>query len=89
VIPSNSVQIFKVTGEKQCQKGAGIALDEMQSTLTAKQITVYEAHTQSDGKMHMELCGSPSGTIHVFTISKKDLKKAEKLGFKVFISKNH
>jgi hypothetical protein len=88
VIPKDSVQIFKPTGEKQCEKGkAGIPLDEMQATLTLKKITVFESHTQSDGKMHMQLCGSPAGTIHVFTISKNDLKAAEKLGFKIFVSK--
>ncbi len=92
VIPPDSLQVFKPTGEKQCSTGPGgkprgIPLDEMQNTLASKKITVFESHTQSDGKMHMELCGSPSGTVHVFTISKKDLKAAEKLGFKLFISR--
>jgi hypothetical protein len=55
----------------------------MQATLTSKRISVFEGHTQPDGKMHMELCGAPAGTIHVFSISKRDLKKAQKLGFKL------
>jgi hypothetical protein len=32
--------------------------------------------------VHIDLCGAPTGNIHVFTISKKDLTKALKLGFK-------
>src|ERR1022692_2973773 len=72
VIPPDSVQVFKTTGEKQCETGKGtppgVTIDELQTTLTSKKITVFESHTQSDGKMHMELCGSPSGTVHVFTI---------------------
>lgn len=89
VIPKDAVQVFKPTGEKQCEKGkAGIPLDEMQATLSTNKIPVFESHTQSDGKMHMQLCGSPAGTIHVFTISKDDLKSAEKLGFKIFSSRH-
>jgi hypothetical protein len=92
IIPPDSIQIFKATGETQCEGGNAtnrIPLDKMQSTLSSKKITVFESHTQSDGKMHMQLCGSPAGTVHVFTISKKYLKAAEKLGFKIFISKGH
>ena len=87
IIPSDAVQIFKPTGDKQCERGKGQSLDDMQATLAGGNISVYESHTQSDGLMHMALCGSPSGTIHVFSISKKNLKKSFKLGFKVLNQK--
>jgi hypothetical protein len=79
-----SIQVYKSTGEQQCEASKGIPLDQMRASLTKKKITVYEARTQSDGLMHMTLCGSPAGTIHVFSIPKKNLKAAERLGFKVW-----
>jgi hypothetical protein len=85
-LPKDAVQVAKATGEKQCGIEKGVAIEEVQSTLTQDKITVYEAHTQLDGLMHMALCGSPSGSVHVFSIPKKDLAKAKKLGFKSFKS---
>lgn len=79
-----SIEVYKVTGEQQCESTKGIPLEQMRATLTRKKITVYDGRTQSDGLMHMTLCGAPAGTIHVFSIPKKDLKRATKLGFKVW-----
>jgi hypothetical protein len=78
------VNIYKNTGEQQCGEHQGIPLDEMQSVLTKNKIIIYEARTQSDGLVHMTVCGAPSGKIHVFSIPQRDLKKAKKLGFKVW-----
>jgi hypothetical protein len=82
--PKDAVQVFKPTGELQCEPGKGTSLETVQDQLTSKKITVYESHTQPDGLMHMAVCGSPTGTIHVFTISKKSLHAAERAGFKSF-----
>ena len=82
-----SIEVFKATGELQCGETKGLTQDEMKSFLTKNKISVYEGRTQSDGMMHMTLCGSPSGKIHIFSIPKKDLKRAEKLGFKTWVGK--
>ena len=79
-----SVLVFKVTGEKQCQTGGGSNLDDVKAQLTSKNIPVFEAHTQADGLMHMALCGTPTGGIHVFAIPKKLQAKAQRLGFRIF-----
>jgi hypothetical protein len=81
--PTDAVQVQKPTGEKQCGMGRGTSLGEMQLLLSENGIVSYESHTQSDGLMHTALCGSPAGTIHVFSIPKADLAKAKKLGFKL------
>jgi hypothetical protein len=78
-----SVNVSKGTGELQCGTGKAIPIEDMQHTLVLAKVTVYEARTQLDGLMHVALCGSPTGKIHVFTIPQADLKKALKLGFKV------
>jgi hypothetical protein len=80
-LPPDAVLISKPTGELQCGQGKATPLDDVLKTLRSKKIKVYEAHTQSDGMVHMDLCGSPKGEIHVVAIAKKDLKKALKLGF--------
>ncbi|MDZ4676216.1 MAG: hypothetical protein SGI74_01800 [Oligoflexia bacterium] len=77
-----SINVYKGTGELQCGAGKAIPIEDMQHTLTTNKITIYESKTRLDGLMHIALCGSPTGKIHVFTIAQQDLKKAQKLGFK-------
>ena len=59
----------------------------MKDVLTKNKVVVMDAHTQNDGMMHAQVCGSPSGEIHVFSISKSQVKKAKALGFKQFQKK--
>ena len=82
LLPEDSVQVSKPTGEKQCSVDKAEPLNKVLAQLSTKKITVYESHTQADGLVHMDLCGAPGGNVNVFTISKKDLKKALNLGFK-------
>ncbi len=87
IVNGPKVQVFKNSGEQQCGMSPGVSLEEMKSSLIKKKIPVIEAKTQPDGLMHMALCGAPSGKIHIFKIPKNMLKKAEKLGFKVWVNK--
>ncbi len=80
--PPGSVQVYKASGDKQCGTGQATPIEKMKDILTKNKVTVLEAHTQNDGMMHAQLCGSPSGEIHVFSISKSQVKKAKALGFK-------
>lgn len=78
-----TVEVYKPTGAKQCGVAKGVPLSKVKSSLERSKIPVIEAHTQSDGKMHIAVCGAPSGTIHVFKIPKKSLPKAKGLGFRL------
>ena len=78
------VKVYKASGEKQCGQSVGVGIQAMAKTLMNRHVYIIESHSQPDGLMHMAVCGAPTGKIHVFTIIKKDLKRAEKLGFKVF-----
>jgi hypothetical protein len=82
VLPEDSIQVSKPTGERQCSVGKAEPLDQVLTQFKKNKITVYESHTQADGLMHTDLCGAPGGNVNVFTISKKDLTRALKLGFK-------
>lgn len=78
----NSVKVYKATGEQQCGMGSHTKIDDMKATLINKKIQVFDATTRPDGRMHMAVCGAPTGMVHVFTIPSKNLKAAERLGFK-------
>lgn len=77
---SNTVLVFKADGSLQCGQGKGLAIEEMEKEL--KGIKVLSRDKRPDGKMHIQLCGSPTGMINVFEISEKNLKDAEARGFK-------
>ena len=77
---SNTVLVFKADGSLQCGQGKGVAIEEMEKEL--KGIKVLSRDKRPDGKMHIQLCGSPTGVINVFEISEKNLKDAEARGFK-------
>jgi hypothetical protein len=76
------VQVFKPSGEKQCGQSVGLSIEDMGKQLSRKKVYIFESYSQPDGLMHITMCGAPTGKIHVFTILKKDLNKAQKAGFK-------
>jgi hypothetical protein len=80
---SKLIQIYKETGAKQCGEGDAIPLQKVKEQLTKNKVEPLDAKTQSDGYMHMQVCGAPTGEIHVFTIQKSQLKRATALGFKI------
>lgn len=76
------VSIYKTDGSLQCHSEVlDTSLEEMQQELTNSDIQVQLASKSNDGLMHMQLCGSPTGNINVFEISKSDIEKAQSLGF--------
>jgi hypothetical protein len=80
VATSRKVKIYKYDGSLQCGQGKAADLDNMAKEL--KGITVFSSKKQSDGLMHIQVCGSPTGTANVYEILEADLPRAEKLGFK-------
>lgn len=82
--PAEHVFVYKDDGSLQCQQKRGVALEIMAKELTEKNIIVYSSENRPDGKMHIQLCGSPTGMINVYEISDKQLDEALRLGFKKF-----
>ena len=83
-IQEPAIMVFKPTGQRQCQGGGGVSLEDMKGQLLSKKIPVFESHTQADGLMHMALCGTPTGSVHVFSIPLRFKERALRLGFKEF-----
>jgi serine protease inhibitor len=78
---SPPVEVYRYSGALQCQPDSGISLGQMQQTLTAAGIEVLDAYESGDGRAYIALCGSPDGSINVFTIHASQLAQAEALGF--------
>ncbi len=74
------VKVYKPDGSLQCGMGAKTPLDKMEKEL--KGIKVFSRSNQNDGLMRIQVCGAPTGQCNVYEISRKDLDKALKAGFK-------
>ncbi len=78
--PVSSVFVYKPDGSLQCGTAKGVSLEEMEKQLRG--IPVLSRDKRPDGKMHIQVCGSPTGIINVFEINESTLKEAEARGFK-------
>lgn len=74
------VQVFKSDGSVQCG-GPGIGLRPMADQLAHAGVQVIAMRKTSDGLLHPDYCGAPSGLINVFEINATGLSQAIALGF--------
>ena len=73
-------------GALQCEPKSGIKPERAKAKLNKKGVVVFQFKQESDGQMHMTLCGTPTGGMLKFEIRARDLKKAQSLGYKVTAS---
>lgn len=74
------VHVYKADGSLQCNQGQKIMPEEMEKELAG--IRIYSKLNRNDGKMRIQLCGSPTGNCNIFEIDRENLDQALKLGFK-------
>lgn len=79
---SRKVRVYKYDGSLQCGQGKAVSVEQMGKEL--KNVTVFSSQKKSDGLMHIQVCGSPTGMANVYEILEADLVKAEKAGFKMW-----
>lgn len=79
---TSTVWVAKADESRQCEKDSGVSLEKMASQL--KGIPVISKQKKMDGKMHIQLCGSPTGMMNAYEIPVGYLEQAIKLGFKKF-----
>lgn len=77
------VRVFKSNGSLQCGQGKSIDLGTMAKDL--KDIHVYKSSMENDGKMRIQMCGSPTGNVNVYEIDKANLTQALGYGFTEWI----
>jgi hypothetical protein len=70
-------------GSKQCEPkpNAKTALAAAKKELRRAGVTVLEIRRAQDGQMHMQMCGSPTGSVIRIRIRESDREKASALGF--------
>jgi hypothetical protein len=73
-------RVYKPDGSRQCEKRGGNSVELVERELAG--IPVYQREKRSDGLMHIQVCGSPTGMINIYEIDSSNLKKAEERGFK-------
>lgn len=74
------VHVYKPDGSLQCNQGRKITPEEMEKELAG--VRIYSKLNKNDGKMRIQLCGSPTGNCNIFEIDRENLDQALKLGFK-------
>ena len=81
------INVFKKTGERQCGTQSATPIEDVKKQLLMLKIPVSHFATQSDGLMHMQVCGAPTDKIYVFEIASKYSKKALGAGFRLWTGK--
>ena len=65
-----------------CEKDKAQSLEAGADDLKKAGIQVFESGKGADSKMHIQVCGAPSGNENRYLISKSEIEKAKALGFK-------
>ena len=76
----DTVVVYKADGSLQCAMGKPVSVEAMEAQLSGIQVVAREK--KSDGMMHIQVCGSPTGMMNTYTIPTNRLSDAEKRGFK-------
>lgn len=77
------VRVYKPDGSVQCGSFSAISVEAMQKQLG--NIQVLNAAKRNDGLLRAQQCGLPTGNSNVYTIYRKDLAAALKLGFQEWV----
>lgn len=87
VFDESSVEVYKYDGTLQCGMGHEIPLEEMTKELETAGIEVLASRKGSDGLAHIAVCGASTGAINVYTITRDDLRTAQRLGFMLLVTR--
>lgn len=70
----------------QCGYNIGMTMERMAQELNG--IQILKTEKRHDGLMRIQSCGAPTGMMNVYSIYRKDVKKAVRMGYKVLDSNN-
>ena len=79
---SKRMMIYKPDGSLQCSMGKKVSAKSMAKQLDG--VIIFRSENRSDGMMHIQACGTPTGMINVYEISSDQFEMAKKKGFKEF-----
>ncbi len=76
-----TVWVAKSDGAASCAPESGKELAHGADELKKEKIQVLDSRKGSDGKVHIQMCGAPEGTMNFYLIPKKSLPQALALGY--------
>jgi len=88
VFDESNIQVYKYDGTLQCGMGHEICLEEMAKELEAAGIHELASHKDTDGLMHISVCGASTGAINVYLIDRGSLPAAQRLGYRLLVSRD-
>ena len=80
------ILVAKSDQSLQCGYNIGLTLERMAQELNS--IQILKTEKRHDGLMRIQSCGTPTGMMNVYSIYRKDVKKAVRKGYKVLDSPN-
>lgn len=75
-------EVYKPEGSRQCEPGSGVGAAELRAELEAARIPVLGYRPGSDGRVRPAVCGAQTGRIHVFAIPAAAVSDAQALGYR-------
>lgn len=79
--PGETVWIARADGGQSCSPDSAQSLDKGAEELKKSGVRVLDSRKGGDGKMHMQMCGAPTGSTNAYLVPREDLPKAAALGF--------
>ena len=77
----DSVWVGRPDGALSCEPKSGEAIESGAGELRKAKIQVLDSRKGTDGKMHIQVCGAPKGSLNSYLIPRKELPLALSLGF--------
>lgn len=77
----SSIKIYKFKKSISCDQNSGTSLSDMRAELTKANISVKSAQCGNDGIARPAVCGTETGYVNVYEVSKADAAKARGMGF--------
>ena len=78
---AESVWIKRTDGGVSCEQDKAQSVEKGKEELTRAGIQVQDSRKASDGKMHAQMCGAPTGSENRYLVNRSELEKAKALGF--------
>jgi len=72
------VWVAQPDGSLQCEPESGVSLAEGASELERLGVQVFEKKKTGDGKVRIQLCGSPTGQLNAYLVLLTDVEKVRK-----------
>ncbi len=72
---TEKIWVMSSDGKKSCSPLETESLDRGMQELKIAQVEVFESKKATDGNMHAQGCGMPSGSVNAYLILRSDLPK--------------